>query len=86
MLLEQLHFVFILFLKFFASYIKFRFKPDLIFAGCIAQLVERCLCKADVSGSNPLTSSCLLYCDLKLNELRLVMDTLAFEGEEGRSY
>ena len=25
--------------------------------GGIAQLVERCLCKADVSGSSPLTSS-----------------------------
>ena len=24
--------------------------------GGIAQLVERCLCKADVSGSSPLTS------------------------------
>jgi hypothetical protein len=25
--------------------------------GGIAQLVERCLCKADVSGSSPLTST-----------------------------
>jgi hypothetical protein len=27
-------------------------------SGDIAQLVERCLCTADVSGSNPLISTC----------------------------
>ena len=41
--------------------------------GGIAQLVERCLCKADVSGSSPLTS--IVRCthlnhEINQNELR----------------
>ena len=51
--------------------------------GGIAQLVERCLCKADVSGSSPLTSICFRC---RLNEIELMRDTLALRDEEGRSY
>ena len=50
--------------------------------GGIAQLVERCLCKADVSGSSPLTSS---FSDVGLNELWLMWDGLVLRDEEGRS-
>ena len=38
-------------------------------AGGIAQLVERCLCKANVSGSSPLTSTTSLI--LRENFLKL---------------
>ena len=50
--------------------------------GGIAQLVERCLCKADVSGSSPLIS--ILKRFLRLNREELMVETLALRVEEGR--
>ena len=34
-------------------------RKDCVLTGGIAQLVERCFCTADVSGSSPLTSTTL---------------------------
>jgi hypothetical protein len=44
----------------FWSFFNNRVNLTLSGPGSIAQLVERCLCKADVSGSSPLTSTRLL--------------------------
>ena len=51
--------------------------------GGIAQLVERCFCTAEVSGSIPLISKSLL---IWLNNYGLMLDSLEFNGDEGRSY
>ena len=55
-------------------------------AGGIAQLVERCLCKANVSGSSPLTSTQLpvigLYF-LKLDYLFWFKEERAYGGYLG---
>jgi hypothetical protein len=64
-------------------------------AGGIAQLVERCFCKANVSGSNPLTSTIFSFIENNLSRARNVLnsrkkgltgDTLVFRGDEGRDY
>ena len=53
--------------------------------GGIAQLVERCFCKANVSGSNPLISKTKKVSEIQIN-LALIEDTLVFRSEEGRGY
>ena len=52
--------------------------------GGIAQLVERCFCTAEVSGSIPLISKMLLL--IWLNVYELMLDSLELNGDEGRSY
>jgi hypothetical protein len=43
---------------------------DLLYTlGGIAQLVERCLCKADASGSNPLISTCF---SIRMQEIKQI--------------
>ena len=62
--------------------------------GGIAQLVERCFCTADVSGSNPLISTKrknLMKIEgfkiiKKSSEQELTTDTLVFRSDEGRGY
>ena len=63
--------------------------------GGIAQLVERCFCTADVSGSNPLISIQqktisrklkILTNFIKSSEQELTTDTLVFGSDEGRGY
>jgi hypothetical protein len=39
--------------------------------GGIAQLVERCLCKANVSGSSPLTSTKVLHSKTQIFKIKL---------------
>ena len=62
--------------------------------GGIAQLVERCFCTADVSGSNPLISTNrktkfklkVFIVNKKSSEKELTADTLVFRSDEGRGY
>ena len=58
--------------------------------GGIAQLVERCFCMADVSGSSPLISTgfCLKHYELYFysSKYELTGDTLVFRSDEGRGY
>ena len=55
-------------------------------AGGIAQLVERCLCKANVSGSSPLTSTNFPFIGahfLKLEKLFKFKEVRAYGGYLG---
>ena len=56
---------------------------ELCFGG-IAQLVERCFCTAEVSGSIPLISKTFL--SMRLNIYGPMLDSLKLNSEEGRSY
>ena len=59
-------------------------------AGGIAQLVERCLCTADVGGSNPFISIqdkiSEAFLSLKSSGLRAYGGYLGVRSDEGRGY